>query len=93
MLTAVMLFAAGYAVLRSAALPRWVGWLAHLVALINLAFVPSLFFGRDVAKFYSAHGWGNSALAGCLIGYWILAAGIFLLRKRRPEHVAATQTA
>lgn len=90
MLTAVMLFAAGYAVLRSDALPRWVGWLAHLVALVNLAFVPSLFFGRDVTKFYSAHGWGNSALAGCLIGYWMLAVGVVLLRKPRTEGVAAS---
>jgi cbb3-type cytochrome oxidase subunit 3 len=93
MLTAVMLFAAGYAMLRSDAFPRWVGWFAHLVALINLAFVPSLFFGRDVTKFYSAHGWGNSALTGCLIGYWMLAVGIVLLRKRRSERVAATQDA
>jgi hypothetical protein len=93
MLTAVMLFAAGYAVLRGSAFPRWVGWTAHLVALINLTFVPSLFFGRDVTKFYSAHGWGNSALAGCLIGYWMLAVGIVLLRKVRSEHIAAAQAA
>jgi len=29
--------------------------------------------------FYSAIGWGNSALAGCLIGLWMFAVGIACL--------------
>ncbi|MFJ8018380.1 hypothetical protein [Streptomyces sp. NPDC096339] len=31
---------------------------AASVAAVNLAFVPSLFFGTDAADFYTAVGWG-----------------------------------
>jgi hypothetical protein len=63
-------------------LPRWVAWSAYIVAACNVAFVPSLFFGVDVTKFYSAHGWGNSAFVGGFLGYWILAVGIVSLARR-----------
>jgi hypothetical protein len=81
LLTGVMLLAAGIAIFRTHVLPRWTGWSAYFVALCNFAFVPSLYFGTDVTKFYSAHGWGNSALAGSLIGYWVFATGIAALRR------------
>lgn len=94
MLTALVLLPAGYAVLRTHVLPRWVGWSAYFVALCNLAFVPSLYFGTDVTNFYSAHGWGNSALTGSLIGYWVLAVGIAALRQQpaasSTDHVASS---
>jgi hypothetical protein len=83
LLTALMLLPAGYAILRTRVLPRWAAWSAYVVALCNLAFVPSLYFGTDVTKFYSAHGWGNSALTGSLIGYWVFAVGIAALRRPR----------
>ena len=75
-----MLAAAGYAILRSGALSRWAGRSAYLLAAINLAFVPSLFFGDDAAQFYSAVGWGTAASAATLL-YWALAVGIALLRR------------
>ena len=81
LLTALILIPAGYAILRTRVLPRWAGWSAYFVALCNLSFVPSLYFGTDVTKFYSAHGWGNSALTGSLIGYWVFAVGIAALRR------------
>lgn len=81
LLTVVMLVPAGYAVLRTGILPRWVAWSAYLIAAANLAFVPSLFFGSDVTKFYSAIGWGNSAFVASFLGYWILAVGIAALRR------------
>lgn len=90
LLTALILLPAGYALLRTSVLPRWTGWAAYAVAFCNLAFVPSLYFGTDVTKFYSAHGWGNAALAGSLIGYWVLAAGIAALRR---SHIEASYAA
>ncbi|MCX5585157.1 hypothetical protein ACFV0H_26385 [Streptomyces erythrochromogenes] len=80
LLTAILLSAAGHAILRSGVLPRWTGRTAQAVAAVNLAFVPSLFFGTDAAAFYSAVGWGNTALTASLVVYWALAAGIALLR-------------
>ena len=88
LVTAVLLFAAGYAILRSGALPRWTGVSAYAVAGINAAFLPSLYFGTDAADFYSAVGWGNSALTASRIVYWALAAGIAQLRVAARERHA-----
>jgi hypothetical protein len=82
-LTVVTLTAAGYAVLRTRALPAWIGRTAYLIAAANLACVPSLYFGNNAAQFYSALGWGNTALAASLIAYWTMAVGIVLLRQAR----------
>jgi hypothetical protein len=84
LLTAMLLLAGGFAALRSRLIPRWLGFAAYAIAGFNLFFLPSMFFGTDVTKFYSAHGWGNSALGGSLILYWTLAVGIVLLRRPRP---------
>ncbi|MEV6397411.1 hypothetical protein AB0M39_22010 [Streptomyces sp. NPDC051907] len=81
LLTAVLLTAAGYAILRSGVLPRWTGRAAYAVAVINLAFVPSLFFGTDAAQFYSAVGWGNTAMTAALVVYWALAVGVVVVRR------------
>lgn len=82
LLTAMLLAAAGYAIWRTGFLPRSVGVAAYLVAAVNLAFVPSLYFGTDAAVFYSAVGWGNSAMAAALFTLWILVAGIAALLSR-----------
>lgn len=81
LVTALLLTAAGYAILRTRALPRWAGRTAYLLAAVNLAFVPSLFFGMDPARFYSALGWGNTALTAGLITYWAAAVGIAAMRR------------
>lgn len=83
-LTAVFLAATGYAVPRTRVLPAWLGGAAYGIALLNLAFVPSIYFGKDAAQFYSALGWGNTAFAASFIAYWIMAAGIAMLRRPRP---------
>lgn len=83
MLTVVLLVPAGYAVLRTRMLPAWVGAAAYCIALFNLAFVPSMYFGKDATQFYSAIGWGNSAFCASFLMYWILAVGITMLRQPR----------
>jgi hypothetical protein len=80
-LTALILTPAGYAILRTGIFAVWIGRAAYVIALINVMFIPSLFFGTDAARFYSAVGWGNSALAASLIAYWCLAVGVSLLRR------------
>lgn len=86
MLAAMLLAGAGYVISRVGGLPRWTGRLSYLFAIFNLAFVPALFFGTDAAQFYSAIGWGNSALAQGLVAWWMLILGIVILR--RPDLVA-----
>lgn len=83
MLTAVTLLVAGSAILRTRIISRWLGWAAWAIALVNLAFVPSIYFGKDPTAFYSAIGWGNTALVGSLITYWLIGVAIVLLRQRK----------
>jgi hypothetical protein len=50
------------------------------LALVNLALVPSLFFGMDAANFYAANGWGAVASIGALNVIWIAVLGRAILR-------------
>ncbi|MCX4705110.1 hypothetical protein OG252_09460 [Streptomyces sp. NBC_01352] len=77
---ALFLTAFGHAVSRTRLLPHWTGRSAYVLAAINLAFVPSLFFGNTPADFYAANGWGTTALMGAVLSYWLLAVGICVHR-------------
>lgn len=87
-LTAVFLVAAGYAAVRCGLLGRWAARSAYAIALINLAFVPSLYFGNDTGQFFSSNGWGTTATIASLYAYWVLAVGIALLRRPNARHYA-----
>ncbi|MEV5573355.1 hypothetical protein AB0L06_25210 [Spirillospora sp. NPDC052269] len=87
MLLAMFLGSAGHAILRTSILPRWAGLLTCALALVNLAFMPSMFFGNTPAHFYAANGWGTTALMGAVFSWWLLGTAIGLLR--RPKAVAA----
>lgn len=86
---AILLGAAGYAIARTRTLPRWVGWSAYLLAVVNLAFVPSLYFGINPGHFYSAIGWGTTALVAGLFTYWAAAAGVAAMLGEPVAHTAA----
>ena len=80
LMTTLFLSASGFAILRGRLMPAWLGWLAWIIAVVNLAFVPAMFFGPDAAQFYSAVGWGTTATAPCLVLCWILIVSIILIR-------------
>ncbi|GGW96783.1 hypothetical protein [Streptomyces lomondensis] len=80
LMLALFLTALGYVVTRTRLLPRWTGRSAYVLAAVNLAFVPSLFFGNDPADFYAANGWGTTASMGALLSYWLLAFGVSAYR-------------
>ncbi|MEV6942185.1 hypothetical protein AB0N07_09305 [Streptomyces sp. NPDC051172] len=87
----LFLTAVGHVVARTDVLPRWISRSAYVLAAINLAFVPSLFFGNTPAHFYAANGWGTTALMGAILSYWLLAVGISTYRSstRLRDSVAA----
>ncbi|MEV0976337.1 hypothetical protein [Streptomyces sp. NPDC049915] len=87
---ALFLAAVGHGISRTKLLPRWTGRSAFALAGINLAFVPSLFFGNTPAHFYAANGWGTTALMGALFSYWMLALGISLYRSATRRAPAAS---
>lgn len=76
----LFLSASAMAISRGRFMPAWLGRSAWLLALINLAFVPSIFFGPDATHFYSANGWGTTATIPGLVVCWILVASIILVR-------------
>ena len=82
LLMAVFLAAVGILTQKINTFPKWTGRLAIIIGVINLAFVPSMFFGTNAGDFYSAIGWGNSALAASLFTWWVLIASIVLLKNR-----------
>ncbi|MEV0715076.1 hypothetical protein [Asanoa sp. NPDC050611] len=82
-LMALLLIALGIAVSRLRFLPAWVGRSAYVLAAVNLAFVPAVFFGDDAADFYSAQGWGTTATMGAVWSLWTLAVSISVLRSAR----------
>lgn len=84
-LIATFLLALAIAVIRSGVLPRWVATGSVILALINLAFLPSLFFGMDPSNFYAANGWGSTASIGGLNMLWIGAVGVAILRSSQQE--------
>jgi hypothetical protein len=67
MLLAMFLASTAYAVSRTGLLPRWTHRTAYVLAGVNLAFMPSLFFGNTPAHFYAANGWGTTALMGAVL--------------------------
>lgn len=83
MLTAIYLVAAGFAAAESQLIAPWLRKAGYLVAAINLAFVPSLYFGTDPTAFYAVHSWANSAVTGSLIIYWVIAVSISLYVRKR----------
>ena len=86
-MTTLFLSASGVVILRGRLMPAWFGRLAWILALVNLAFLPTMFFGADNAQFYSAVGWGTTATIPALVLCWILAASIILIRS--PDNFAA----
>jgi hypothetical protein len=78
MLTAIYLLAAGFAAAESHLIAPWLRKTGYVIAAINLAFVPSLYFGTDPTKFYAVHSWANAAITGSLIIYWVIAVSVSL---------------
>ena len=67
--------------------PKWTAWLAIIIGIVNLLFVPSMFFGTNAGDFYSAIGWGNSAFAASLFTLWILIIGIELIKNSKNMNI------
>jgi hypothetical protein len=88
LLMALFLITLGIAVSRLKLLPGWVGNSAYVLAAINLAFVPAVYFGDDAADFYSAQGWGTTASMGALWSIWTLAVSVSTLRSARRTETA-----
>lgn len=82
-IAALMLGAAGYAILATGALARWIGWLAFAGAVVNLIAAPSVYGGTDYTAFYSADGW-ITYIAQLTWVVWFAIASVAMIRSREP---------
>ena len=79
-LTAALLGAAGAVIIRAQLLPARVGRAAFALGAVQLAFVATFFSDTDPTRFFSINGW-HLPVVGGLLGLWILAASVALLRR------------
>jgi hypothetical protein len=80
----VATFLLGLAAAGRGAVRTWVRVGSVAVALINLAMLPSLFFGMDPSFVYAANGWGSVATMGAVNMIWFAVLGGAVLRGRSP---------
>ncbi|MFT3827209.1 MAG: hypothetical protein QM731_25000 [Chitinophagaceae bacterium] len=81
LLTATLLIALGTFIIKTRFLPKWTGWLAYIISLYNIAFIPTLFYVTTPLDFYSVNGWNIPIAAGYFF-LWIFIISICLLRKK-----------
>jgi len=62
---------------------RWAITGSIIVAVINIAAVPSMYFGMDATGFYAVNGWGADALVGLITLVWIGVVGAGVLSNAR----------
>jgi len=80
---AVFAAAFGYAVLKTSVLPKWVGWSAMGVLVLQVALIPTMFLGYNSSEFFAANGWGSVATFNGLTVLWIGVVGLVVMRRPR----------
>jgi hypothetical protein len=81
-LSGALLATAAYLIFATKALPKWNGWIALISAIINFAFVPSMFFGTNPNQFYSETGLGIAFASAFPLITWILLTSILMITKK-----------
>ena len=82
--TALFMASAGFAILATGALSRWIGWLAWVSTILCLLAIPSMYAEVvDPSGFYNALGWGPTIVANVPPLIWFLSASIAMIRKGR----------
>lgn len=81
--TALFMGSAGFVILSTGALPKWIGWLAWVSVGLCFLAIPSM-YGKvvDGSGFYNAAGWGPAIVANVPPLIWFFAASIAMIRKR-----------
>jgi len=83
---ALLMGAAGWGILASGAMPKWIGWFALLGAVGNLVGVPAMYGGTDATQFFTVAGYITFIGWGAL-GLWILIASLALvITKPKPAN-------
>jgi hypothetical protein len=82
LIMALFLASAGYAILATKALPRWIGWLACAGAIGNLVAAPAIYAGANAAGFYTADGF-ISLLSELPFLVWAVSVSMVMIIGKR----------
>jgi len=82
-MTALITACFAYITLATKVVPRWTGHLAYIVAILNLAIIPTAFGGTDAHNFFSAGGFGVTLVSTFPFLVWVIAIGIVTIRNQR----------
>jgi hypothetical protein len=81
--TGLFMGSAGYAILSTEALPKWIGWFAWVSAILCIIAIPSMYSNVvDHNGFYNVAGWGPALIANVPPLIWFLVTSISMIRKR-----------
>jgi hypothetical protein len=81
--TGLFMGSAGYAILTTGALPKWIGRLAWASAILCVAAVPSMYANIvDHNGFYNVAGWGPALVANVPPLIWFAVTSIAMIRMR-----------
>jgi hypothetical protein len=84
--TGFFMGAAGFAILYTHILPKWIGWLSLISFLLCLISIPAMYCNRiDNNGFYNAAGWGPVIVANIPPLIWIFAVSIGLILKSKKD--------
>ena len=81
-MSVLFLASAGYTTLAAGVLPKWTGWFAFAAAFTNLVAAPSIFWGSDFTRFYSANGYATMIGQGMLVLWFMIASVSMIIGKR-----------
>jgi hypothetical protein len=79
-LTTIITAIFAYTTFASKVIPVWTGWIAYVVALLNIIVLPTIFGGTSATSFISAGGVGVAAFATFPFLVWVVAVGIVTVR-------------
>lgn len=81
--TGLFMASAGYAILATGALPKWIGWFAWVSAILCVVAIPSMYSTLvDPNGFYNVAGWGPMLIANFPPLIWLLVTSLAMIRKR-----------
>jgi hypothetical protein len=81
--TALFMGSAGYAILATGALSKWIGWFAWISAGLCIVAIPSMYSNiLDYNGFYNVAGWGPVIIANIPPLLWFLVTSISMIRKQ-----------
>ena len=81
-MSVLFLASAGYTTLAAGVLHKWTGWFAFAAAFTNLVAAPSIFWGSDFTRFYSANGYATMIGQGMLVLWFMIASVSMIIGKR-----------